>query len=78
MVSKSMLTAMVGAGTVALFAWLGQFVSGIFEDTASMLEDIQSGKPVTVQTVITDQDVDRLRSFHQDVLKASEEELASK
>jgi hypothetical protein len=62
-----MLSAMVGAGTIALFAWLGQFVSGIFEDTSAMLDEARSGKPVSVVKVVNDQDIERLKGFSAEI-----------
>lgn len=63
MVSRSILTAMVGAGVIALFMWLGQLVLGIFETTSSMFDDAKSGKPVSVANLVTDQDIERLRGI---------------
>lgn len=63
MVSRAMLTTMVGAGAIALFMWLGQFVSGIFETTSNMLDDARSGKPVSVVKLVTDQDIARLKGM---------------
>lgn len=73
MVSNSMLTAMVGAGTVAAFMWLGQFTSGIFEDMASIMNDINNGKPPAIISIISDQDMSRLQNFHHEVEEAQKQ-----
>lgn len=70
MVSHSMMTALVGAGTVAAFMWLGQFTSGIFEDAASIINDINEGRSPSSVSIISDQDLSRLENFQQEVEEA--------
>lgn len=72
MVSRAMLSTMVGTGTIALFTWLGQFVSGIFEDTSQMLDDARSGKPVSVVKMVTDQDIQRLKGMTAEIQSSME------
>lgn len=70
MVSNALVTTMVGAATIAAFMWLGQFTAGIFEDVASILDDINAGRTPSVVSVISEQDLNRLQNFHHEVEEA--------
>lgn len=69
LVSKSLLTVIVSAGTVALFAFLGQLAFGIFNDTATILDDINHGRTPSKTSVISDSDLARLQGIPAEVAK---------
>ena len=70
MVSNAMVTGLVAVGTVVAFMWLGQFTSGIFEDMASLMHDINTGVMPAKIAFLDGQDVSRLQNFLAEVTAA--------
>lgn len=73
MVSKAMLTCGVSAAVVSLATFLGAFTSGIFEDTAEIFQQINSGQKVSVESVVSESDLARLRGIASEVATIQEE-----
>jgi hypothetical protein len=73
LVSKALLTFGVGTATVIFATFIGTFTSQIFENTAEIFEQINSGKNVTITSVISDSDMARFKNVPEDV-KAMQEE----
>lgn len=63
MISKALLTGIIGAGTLALFTWLGLFVQDIFLDTTFLLEQMSNGHIPTDISGISDSDMRKLEDL---------------
>lgn len=67
MVSNAMTTCGISAAVVALATFLGVFTAGIFEDTAAIFEQINNGQKVTIESVISDADMNRFKGIPAEV-----------
>lgn len=73
MIGKALLTCGISAAVVSLATFLGAFTSNIFEETASIFEQINNGQTVTVEKVISDADINRLKNISSEVQQIQEE-----
>lgn len=68
MVDKALLTGGVSVVVVAFATFVGTFTSNIFSDTADIFEQMNSGKTVSVESVISDYDIARLKMLTNEVI----------
>ena len=68
-VDKAMLTAGVSAVVIAFATFVGTFTSNIYSETANIFEQINEGKKVSVEKVVSDSDIARLKLLTNEVIK---------
>lgn len=72
MISNALVTCGVSAAVVAFATFIGAFTSGIFEETSTIFEQINNGQKVTVESVISDADMARLKNLSSEVAQMQE------
>lgn len=78
MVSNGIIATGVSVTVVAFATFIGGFTNGIFEDTAAIFQQINSGQTVTVESVISDADMNRFKNIPAEVEKMRAEQEETK
>lgn len=78
MVSNGLIATGVSVTVVAFATFIGGFTKGIFEDTAAIFEQINSGQTVTVESVISEADMNRFQNLPAEVEKMRAEQESTK
>lgn len=69
MIDKALLACGASVAVVAFATFVGTFTSDIFSDTADILEQINSGKKVSVESVVSESDMARLKMLSNEVIQ---------